>query len=368
MRRLVFACLLALMPAHAQAQEVPGAIAREAVAMLESAANRLSEAESARDRVKALTATVQAYERGLAAMREGLRQAALEERAMRAELADRDVELARLLAVLQGIERDAPDARTLHPGGPLPAIRAGMIASAVVPAINARAQELAGDLADLNAVVAIRTAGQEQLEAGVQGIRDARLKLTQAVSNRTDLPGAVATDDAAMEALINSAETLAAFAETFATESPWANILEESWPMPVEGTLLRDFDETDAAGIARPGWVVATDPAAIVVAPVDATVRFSGQMPDFGGVLILEPRAGEMLILAGIGALYPRRGQIIAAGDPLGVMPGEMTQSQEILIDSAADGGQRGRETLYIEFRHGTEAIDPATRFGRRAE
>ena len=44
--------------------------------MLEQASIALTEADSARDRVRALTETIQAYEAGLSAMRDGLRMAA----------------------------------------------------------------------------------------------------------------------------------------------------------------------------------------------------------------------------------------------------------------------------------------------------
>ena len=97
-------------------------------------------------------------------------------------------------------------------------------------------------------------------------------------------------------------------------------------------------------------------------------MRFASDMPDFGGVLILEPRPGEMLILAGAGQIYVRRGQIVGRGDPLGSMPGGVMPAQDNLIETVEDGGQRARETLYIEFRHGTEAIDPAARFDGEAE
>jgi hypothetical protein len=76
MLRLALAlwCLMALPLA---AQTDPAEAARAAARQIEAAALSLQEAESARDRVRALTETVQAYEAGLAAMRDGLRRAAL---------------------------------------------------------------------------------------------------------------------------------------------------------------------------------------------------------------------------------------------------------------------------------------------------
>lgn len=366
MKRLAL-CLWIALSSAAVAQSAAD-LAREASGALSDAALSLSEADGARNRIAALTKTVRAYERGLAAMREGLRQASLEERALREQLAGRDAELMALLATLQSIERSGGTTQMLHPDGPLPAIRAGMLAGAFVPALNTRAQSLADELTDMRAIVAVQSAGQTQLENGLAGIRAARFALADAVSKRTDLPQSAATDDATMEALINSSETLAAFADNFTTQSPWVNPVDETWDLPVIGRVLRGFNEPDAAGVRRPGWVLATDAGAIVTTPVAATVRFAGALPDFGTVVILEPRAGELLILAGASDLYVQRAQILSEGEPIGLMGGDLAPEQEKLIETEQGGGQPWRETLYIELRQGQDAVDPASRFPAQTE
>ena len=356
-------CLALLIAPAASAQETPADIARDASDFLNQAALALSEAEGSRNRIAALTTTVQAYERGLTAMREGLRRAALEERAIRSDLETRDAELMQLLAALQSIERSGGAAQILHPDGPLPAIRTGMLASELVPALNARAQIVARDLSVVQDIIALQTAGQQQLEDGLAGIRAARLALSEAISNRTDLPETAATDDATMQALINSSETLTAFADNFTTDPTGTAPADSTWPLPVTGRILRDFNEADAVGVRRPGWVIAADAGAILTTPTPATVRFAGDLPQFGTVVILEPQAGEMLILAGAGEIFVTRGQILAEGEPIGFMSGDFAREQEKLIETEQGGGQLGRETLYIELRQGREAIDPGSRF-----
>lgn len=367
MKRIAL-CLVLTLANPALAQQSPGDIAREASDYLAQAALALSEADSARNRIAALTTTVRAYERGLEAMREGLRRAALEERVLRERLGGRDAELMSLLATLQSIERSGGAVQTLHPDGPLPAIRTGMLASAFVPALNERAQSLASELQDVSAIVAVQQAGAKQLEQGLDGIREARLALAEAIAKRTDLPDRVSTDDAAMQAIINSSETLGAFADTFARDDPLSSPTDKVWDLPVIGTRVRDFDEADAAGIRRPGWIVATETNAIVTTPTEATVRFAGELPEQGHVVILEPRLGELLILAGIGETFVRRNQILSAGDPIGLMSGKTDAEQQNLIETEVSGGQRRPETLYIELRQGREAVDPAARFSEKTE
>jgi septal ring factor EnvC (AmiA/AmiB activator) len=60
-------------------------------------------------------------------------------------------------------------------------------------------------------------------------------------------------------------------------------------PLPVLGTVLRRFDEADAAGVARPGPGAATRPNALATTPWPASVRYAGPLLDYGNVIILEP-------------------------------------------------------------------------------
>ena len=105
-RLAAFFCLF--LPFAALAQSDATLAARQAATQLEDAAVSLQSAESARDRVRALTETVQAYEAGLSAMRDGLRQAALREGQLQRQLNAREAEIADLLGVLQTIGAAPP--------------------------------------------------------------------------------------------------------------------------------------------------------------------------------------------------------------------------------------------------------------------
>jgi hypothetical protein len=84
MRLLLLPAVLALAVGHliagpVRAQTDPALTAQRAAAMLERAALGMAEADGARDRVDALSETILAYEEGLAALREGMRRAAIRE-------------------------------------------------------------------------------------------------------------------------------------------------------------------------------------------------------------------------------------------------------------------------------------------------
>ena len=365
MRRAAALLALALSAGAAPAQEAAEMRARQAAADLARAAERLGAAEGAADRVEALTGTVRAYEDGLAALRDGLRQIAVAETALTDDLAARDAEIAALTGALLGMERSGAPLLLLHPSGPLGTARSAMMLGEAAPALQARADGLRADLATLAELRMLEQAAARQLEEGIEGIRTARAALSEAIAERGPLPGRVASDDARIAALLGRVDTLEAFADGLADLPAGPPPAEVVLPLalPAQGTLLRRFREADAAGIARPGLVLATAPGTLLSAPAAASVRYAGPLLDYGNVIIVEPRAGALLVFAGLAEVYARAGEIVAAGAPLGLMGGASLNGGASAATVVAGGGAARPETLYIEVREAGRPVDPATWF-----
>jgi septal ring factor EnvC (AmiA/AmiB activator) len=344
--------------------------ARAAVEMLEDAALQLDAAGGARDRVRALTGTIQAFEIGLAAMRTGLRQAAIREAQLSARLEARDGEIGQLLAVLQSIGTTTPTA-LLHPDGPTGTARAGLLLAELTPALNQRADRLRRDLEDVQTLRTLQTDAEERLRASLTAVQEARAALNQAMAERTELPKRFTEDPVSTAVLIASTETLDGFAsglsqivtnEDINVQTP-VNIEGQigALPLPVQSLVLRGMNEADAAGVKRPGLLLAARPRAIVTSPTAATIRYQGPLLDFGNVMILEPRADTLFVLAGLETVYGEIGQVIAAGAPIGLMGGPEVGG-ELSTDGDGTGAARS-ETLYIEVRQDNVPQDPASWF-----
>ncbi len=341
---------------------------------LRDAGEALQAAEGARDRVAALTQTVQAYEAGLAALREGLRQATIHERAIEGVFAAESDRLSELLGVLESIESAPEPALLLHPDGPLGNVRAGMILSDVTPALNREAAKLRDALQEVATLRALQESAVQTLQEGLTGVQTARTELSKAISNRTDLPNRLITDDAAMENLISSADTMESFASGLLSASAVDSSVEVSLPdftaarstlaLPVLGRVIRAFNEADAAGVHRPGWVVATRPLTLVTTPWPATIRYLGPLLDYGQVAVLEPGEGYLLVLAGLGELFGHVGDVLPKDTPIGLMGGAAPGAdQGNLISSSEGGGAEASESLYIELRWNGAPQDPAEWF-----
>lgn len=368
---IIRAALLALIIAgSANAQGNAAAQARAAVTMLEEAAVQLEQAGGARDRVQALTQTIQAFETGLAAMRTGLRQAAIREAQLSARLAARDGEVGQLLAVLQTIGTDTPKA-LLHPDGPTGTARAGLLLAELTPALNQRADQLRRDLEDVQTLRSLQTNAEARLRSSLTAVQSARTTLNQAMAERTDLPKRFTEDPVSTAILIASTETLGGFASGLSQIVTGEDINVSvpvaiegqigALPLPVQSIVLRGMNEADAAGVTRPGLLLATRPRAIVTSPTAATIRYQGPLMDFGNVMILEPRADTLFVLAGLETVYGEIGQVIAAGTPIGLMGG-VDAGAELSTDGDDTGAARS-ETLYVEVRQDNVPQDPASWF-----
>lgn len=341
---------------------------------LRASIGALDAAQTKADRVAALTATIIAYEQGLGALRDGLRRAAVREHEIQQGFDAKRENIGRLLGVMSTMERSEGPLLLLHPAGPLGSARSGMVLGAVTPALQAEAEKMRTDLEEIKALRAVQGNAEKVLEDGLASVQAARTALSEAVSERTKLPKRYLEEPEELRQLVESADTLEGFATGVADldndiGAPMEDFASAkgSLPMPVIGSVLRQFNEADAAGIRRPGLVVATAPASLVTAPWPATIRYRGPLLDYGNVMILEPAKGYLLVLAGLGTVYGETGDVLAAGAPVGLMGGTEPGAQEFgadFVQAAQKGGSAGRtETLYLELRKGKAPVDPAAWF-----
>ena len=358
-------------PAPLWAEQPPVERAQQATEALNAAAELMAQADSGSDRVAALSEAIRAYEQGLAAMREGLRAAAIRERYLTLDFDSRREQLSQLLGVLQTLERATTPLLLIHPTGPVGTARSGMMMSEVTPALNRQAEELRAQLQELAALQAFQQSAARDLEWGLSGVQQARVNLSQAINDRTDLPRRFSDDPVRVQIMADNSQTLQGFAEKLheaeATDPPEPAVpfadAAGRLPLPTEGTVLHGFNEEDAAGLKRPGIVLSTRPLSLITAPWPATVRYAGPFLDYGNVIILEPDAAYLIVLAGLDQVYVELGQILDQDEPIGLLGGSQPATEEFLIEASQGGGTIDQETLYIEIRKDGTPTDPARWF-----
>lgn len=116
---------------------------------------------------------------------------------------------------------------------------------------------------------------------------------------------------------------------------------------PVEGTVARVFGQATESGQAN-GTSFTAPPGARVVSPCAGRVMFAGPFRSFGQLLIVDCGGGYHFVLAGFDRLDAAVGQSVAAGAPVGVMPGWDPRAST------------ARPLLYVELRQDGQPVDPA--------
>ena len=329
---------------------------QDAASQLRAAQEHLVAAETASDRIVALTETVQAYEAGLTAMREGQRQLALREAALATGLSARREDFAQLLGLLSVIGNTPQPVLRAHPQGPMNAARAGMLVADVVPGLEAEVAELRILLDKATVLRQAQDLAAQTLADGLQGAQTARAALGQAVSQRTDLPQRFEDDPVQTALLVASTETLGAFAAEVASgrEAQATTLTAQgNLPLPVAGIVLPD----DGSG--RPGVRIGAAPRALVTTPVPVTILFQGELLDYGTVVILEPAADVLFVLAGLQVVFGHAGQVLPAGAAVGLLGSENGPNDTILTENLNIETGQGAQALYLEVREGQSPVNP---------
>jgi murein hydrolase activator len=352
---------------------------RYARALRELEANRLNEsqtraerdrlageAQSLQTRLIANASKVQELEAAYASTQDELARLGENERVLLADLnRDRD-RVAHLLAVLQRLYADRPPALALRPDDSLSAARGTMQLGVMLPPVYEQVAELDRRLKALSATQsALRTkAGDAQREAAQLTTLRAELDQLLQLRNRETAAAevkltevqtvteTVARETQGLKALIDRIATLRAGADSksgmtvvSARNSNAGTLQRGSLRVPVVGTA----EPGDPAGPGRtPGvngpqglWFSASA-LAQTVAPGDSEVVFAGSYQNLGLVLILELLGGYHLTLAGLGRIDVHIGDLVLAGEPVGVLP----------------NGNAAR--LYMELRRNGQTVDPA--------
>ena len=278
---------------------------------------------------------------------------------------DRD-RVAHLLAVLQRLQTDQPPALALRPDDSLAAVRGTLQMGAMLPPVYQEATDLAKRLKTLADSKSAAVAKAAQARDQAKALRAARTSLDRLLEQKSadqlkteaklselhDVTEEIGRETNELKALIARLAPLrasgtAAVGMTVVTSKPAKSVVLAlgSLRLPVIGRVTPG----DPAGPGRtPGisgplglWFE-TSGKAEAVAPADSEVVFAGSYQKFGQVLILEIAGGYHLTLAGLGRIDVHIGDLVLAGEPVGVLP----------------EGRAAR--LYLELRRNGQAVDPA--------
>ncbi len=337
------------------------------------------------------TGRERAAETGVSEAQTRLDTARASEQSIRRSLDARRDTLADVLAALQRIGRKPPPAVLATPDDILRAVRASMLLGAVLPELRGETDALASDLEDLiRARKAIDDerqrladekttldAERERLAKLVEARQAAITDAGHALASQADEMAALARKSTDLKDLIARSEIEIAAAGRAAQAAKNADAAPEKVAMatprdparltpaipfadekgavarPVVGAIVRNFGEPDNLGATAKGVSFAAARGAVVAAPGDGWVSYSGPWRSFGQILIINAGGGYYMLLAGMDRVNVVVGQFVLAGEPVAAM-GDAPATNAVTISVGA-----AQPVLYVEFWKDGSTIDP---------
>lgn len=302
-------------------------------------------------------------------------------------LADRQGEVMHLLGVLQMLSRQPPELVMIKPSSALDTARTASLLSGILPALRARTIALRRTIVQLDQLRA-----KSQAERGRQQQRLARLAADQAklvslaadrAAKRESMLAEADQETQRLDQLASQARTLQELLTRLEAVDRLRNrlaslpgprprparsaapVIAQALPqaprtrtqpavqqrsfaaargdilLPVRGDLVQSFGDDTPSGKAR-GILIRARSEAQIVAPYDGRVAFAGVFRNYGLLLIIAHGQGYHSLIAGFARIDGKVGDMVRAGEPVGVM-------------SAAPGGN----DLYLELRQGGQPINP---------
>jgi septal ring factor EnvC (AmiA/AmiB activator) len=322
------------------------------------------------------------------------------EQQIRGTLQSRRGEIAEVLAALQRAGRRAPPALLVRPEDALQSLRTAMLLGSVVPDMRARAERLVADLGELINLRKAIGAERDQLAVDRDKLKDEQTRLASFTNERQkqqsaaekdmdaeatraltlsrqvdSLQGLIAKMEQDSKSAAKAAQTASLQGTPAALSNGKPNVGAFKDPgrlspaiafasakgmlaLPVNGTKIRSFGNSDDVGGVEKGISLAARPGAQVTTPCDGWVVYSGPFRSYGQLLILNAGGGYHVLIAGMERISVNIGQFVLTGEPIAVM-GSTSRVASVLAASSVSGANVSQPVLYIEFRKDGTPIDP---------
>jgi septal ring factor EnvC (AmiA/AmiB activator) len=345
----------------------------------------------------AATERVRRAEGEVAVVQEKLGELIVQELDARGRLDGADASISNVLAALERISRNPPPALLVDPSDALGSARSAILVSAILPQLQARADAMLADLAQLNDIKRAAEAEEGNLRANFDVLEEEQLRIATLIAARKSSEETAATalaaeeqEAAAMAEKAAELKTLIAdlgrradAVATAAAATERANAggsaprldaetvrlalanperTEPAVPFasargflnfPVAGVNVINYGDGDGFGGISRGLSVVTRAQAPVMAPADGWVLFAGEYLNYGQILILDVGQDHTILLAGLAQIDVPPGHFVRMGEKLGAM-GSRTIGRTVATSAGAS-----RPTLYIELRNDNAPIDP---------
>ncbi|WP_046022092.1 murein hydrolase activator EnvC [Magnetospira sp. QH-2] len=281
-----------------------------------------------------------------------------------------------LLLAVQRLARYPPEALLALPNKPAETVRAAILLRATLPEVRQRTEVLRQQVASLTDTRAALEREKTELQRANESLGREQRDLDKLLRRKAELYNSLSRESAAaakrvaalarkskdLHDLVNSLDKerqeterkkKAAQAKNAQKQQQQAarqkaaakplSAARGKLPFPALGRIVVRYGQKERQGATSKGLTFETRRNARVIAPHAGKVVFAGPFRGYGRLLIIEHGEGYHTLLAGMDRIDGTIGQIVLAGEPIGVMGTPKT----------------GRPTLYLELRRNSQPINP---------
>ena len=314
---------------------------------------------------------VREYESSLDQLEQQMRDLEKEQEDLKSKLESKNRQLQKVLAGLQILAQRPTESLFVLPMSPEDTLRSALLLRGTVPAIEASVTEIRKELILLSSVKAAIRAKRSQIKMAYVGLEEKNKQLTDLMEEKSSLQthfmkqseqaGKKARQlaDRAKDLVellskleeekkrqeeqksLRSITPIGTRTDTILADIRAFERSKGSLPYPVTGKILTKYGEESNSGLHSKGITFSTRKGAQVISPYDGIVLFAGPFKGYGNLLIIEHAEGYHTLLSGMAKMEVLEGQILLAGEPVGIM----------------DTG--GSPSLYMEMRKNGSPINP---------
>lgn len=319
-----------------------------------------------------LSAKIRKNEDGLHTLEKRVQELTLQEEDLTKKLEADQGSMATTILALERMRRIPPELLIVRPGAPMETAQTALLLRNLLPALNQRAEALSHDIQNLHDVREKLASDQKKLLTTKTDLEKQNKALADMMAKREkDFKSANAaykSSTARAERIAAEAQSLTELVSRIEDDPAPVSVRDHDSPAPrkkqarskaagrpgkgiwpVSGRALARFGDYDDMGAEIQGLKISAASKAIVIAPMQGTVKYAGTFRNYGHLVILDHANGYHSLIAGMSRPQLGIGQTIKAGEPLGYMPSSSSQD--------------GPLTLYYELRRDGEAIDPSYLF-----
>ena len=293
----------------------------------------------------------------------------LKESILQDKLTQDKTSISKLILALERIERTPPEAMLASPNTPYKMAQSALLMGDILPSISKHATKLRRNLETLQTV---KSELQEQtiaLTNETEQYKKQQHDLGELIETRQKLYEKTNADLKSQEILIQKfslqAKNLSDLIEKIEKENrqekerhaknitklPKVNrAIKKSSKMqlPISGIVRIGYKQKDDIGSKSNGLKIEGRSGALVVAPLNGIVQFTGTFKRYGKIIIIEHADGFHSLISGIEKINVSTGSKVNSGEPIAELP---------------NSSFNPRPTLYYELRKNGKPTNPSILF-----